>query len=224
MVRPPYLSLFHSFSRAKYIINSSTIITDILSYCAEGPGRTVAYYFFSFRDPEKQKIDNFLRSIIAQLICQMNNLPRCIMDLYEKYQAGSPPTKVLRQSLDSVLNLSGEAFVIIDALDECPIKDDERDKLCTLLSDISKSIMTPLHMLATSRKKADIESRFSKLPQMVPVPIQTSEVDGDILLYVNSQLETSRELSKRPAYIKAEISAKLSSQANGMYVILFKLE
>lgn len=43
----------------------------------------------------------------------------------------------LKVELQSVLKLSGQVFLIIDTLDECPISDEIRTKVLALLTELS---------------------------------------------------------------------------------------
>src|ERR1700761_1310554 len=100
---------------------SSTIIEETISYSSTLPTTFphVAYYYFTFRDPEKQKRCNILRSVIAQVISSMNTIPKVIQKLYHSYRSGESPLDILQSTLKSILEATGENFIIIDALDEC---------------------------------------------------------------------------------------------------------
>lgn len=54
-----------------------------------------------------------------------------------------------RQVLNIMMEFSGENFIIIDALDECSLQDNERDELCERLKDLASS--KRLHLVATGR-------------------------------------------------------------------------
>jgi hypothetical protein len=136
---------------------SSTIIEETKTYCSANTSKEsqLAYYYFSFTDVEKQKPGNLLRSIIAQLVSGVSEVPMWIQKLYDGYYTSELPLDVLKLALKSVLEVSIETSILIDALDECFSNQGSREQLCKILVEISNwSIPVPgLHILATSRKR-----------------------------------------------------------------------
>lgn len=125
----------------------------------------------------------------------------------------------MKAELQSVLKLSGQTFLVIDALDECPISDKEksRTKVLALLTKLSAWALPSVHVLVTSRKEPDISKALTPLMNFSSISIQTSQVQPDIHRYITSQLANDLELKKWSARIKEEIENTLVEQANGMY-------
>jgi hypothetical protein len=109
------------------------------------------------------------------------------------------------------------AFIVIDALDECP-KDGERSELLAALSDIKPRSMDNFHLLVTSRREPDIEATLSPLLTTPAISLQGSHVDLDIQSHISHQLATDPKLKKWSPDIKEEIEQALRAGANGMYV------
>ena len=105
----------------------------------------------------------------------------------------------LKMELQSVLKLSGQVFLVIDALDECPIGDESRAKVLALLTELSGWSLSNLHVLVTSRKEPDIEKALAPLANLVnfsSVSIQTNQVQADIHEYIKSQRAYDPELQR----------------------------
>ncbi|KAH0563190.1 hypothetical protein GP486_002236 [Trichoglossum hirsutum] len=199
----------------------STIIENTKNYCAAKPDSSIAYFYFSFNDTEKQKTCNFLRSVLAQLANQRQRIPDSLQSLYNGYRHGQPPTADLKRTLQSVLKLSGQTFIIADALDECPSNGTERVELCALLTEFSRWALPNLHILVTSRNEPDINEALSALVTFPAICIQSKQVDADIRLYVKTELENDPKLKKWSIQIKKEIENTLVEGADGMFRWVF---
>ena len=110
-----------------------------------------AYFYFDFNSGEKQAIDGFLCSVLAQLSCQMEPFPDSIKALYdENYKLSSRPK---RDTLVGTLFTPGKSFrrvyVVVDALDECSDRIGIADLIFTIMSRKKEEI----NILATSRKE-----------------------------------------------------------------------
>lgn len=124
--------------------------------------------------------------------------------------------------LRSVLKLSRQAFLVIDALDECPIgnKDENRAQVLALLTELSRWALPNIHILVTSRKEPDIDKALASLPNLLSISVQSHQVQPDIQRYIKSQLANDLELKKWSPLMKKEIEITLVEKAHGMYVSL----
>lgn len=128
----------------------------------------------------------------------------------------------MKMELQSVLKLSGQTFLVIDALDECPIGDKHksRTRVLALLTEISGWALPNLHILVTSRKEPDIDMALAPLVNLSSISILSSQVQPDIRRYIKSQLDNDLELKKWSSLIKEEIKNTLVENAHGMYICL----
>jgi hypothetical protein len=195
---------------------SSTIIEHMKEHC-EKPGFGLAYFYFDFSDTEKQEVSNFVSSLIAQLCHKVADLPEQLKKLYEGCNKGQQKAAMreLKAALSLVLKDLEDAFIVIDALDECP-KDGERGELLELITEIKSWSLPNLHLLATSRQEPDIEEVLTPLLTSLAIPIQGSGVESDIKLHITHELETDSQLTKWSRDVKVEIENTLVAGANGM--------
>lgn len=163
----------------------------------------------------KQKMRSLICSLTAQLARKMPRIPDDLLNLYSQYKHTQPPMERLVSTLRSTLEICGESFVIIDALDEC-IDNGRRTEILTLLTELSKWALSNLHVLVTSRKEPDIEKSLTPLLTLRPICIQTDQIQNDLRLYVRTHLRKDSDLAKWSPKIKQEIEETLIEGANGM--------
>src|SRR3984957_13816963 len=100
---------------------SSTVIQDIEAMCKDG-NASMAYFYFDFRDGNKQGLRDLLSSLLTQLSACSG--PRCdiLSKLYSAHDEGDkqPSDNILAKCLKEMLTLPGQpsTYLIIDALDE----------------------------------------------------------------------------------------------------------
>ena len=102
---------------------SSTVIQDIEAMCKAG-NASMAYFYFDFRDANKQGLRDLVPSLLTQLSACSG--PRCdiLSDLYSAHDKGKnqPSDSILAECLKEMLTLPDQppTYLIIDALDESP--------------------------------------------------------------------------------------------------------
>ncbi|GFP56049.1 putative ankyrin repeat protein L93 [Trichoderma asperellum] len=111
-------------------------------------------------------------------------------------------------------------YIIIDALDECPMITDERKKLLNSLHHILKAAPDSLHMFCTSRKEVDIDKAIRPLlskpwAEEIDLSYQIG-VLGDIAQYIDSILADA-DYDTWPKSIKEEAKSVLMEKADGMF-------
>ncbi|KAH9055679.1 hypothetical protein EDB87DRAFT_1280661 [Lactarius vividus] len=140
----------------------SAIINDITTLCEAGSG-SMAYFYFDFRDVDKQARRNLLPSLLIQLSTRSNAFCDILSRLYETHDNGArqPSDKALNQCLREMLALpnQGPVYLILDALDECPDTSDvpsAREQVLDLIKDLVGLRFPSLRICVTSRPEADI--------------------------------------------------------------------
>lgn len=159
-----------------------------------------------------------LRSILRQLFEQRVNTPEPLLDLYKKHKPFStePSFSDWVVALRSVLSMTGQSFILIDALDECPIVNNERGELLNLLNTIHGFGLPNVHILATSRKELDIEYALTPILTTPPIGIQNKIVNADVRTFLKGQLAHDPLLKNWPQAVQNEIENKLVGGSVGM--------
>ncbi|KAH9995623.1 hypothetical protein BJV77DRAFT_1066312 [Russula vinacea] len=117
---------------------------------AEIWARITRIFYFDFREDQKKDLRGLLSSLLVQLCEQSDAYSAILSEFYVAHRSGSQHASdsELLACLKDVLKLQGQAtvYIIIDALDECPITTEE-------LLDMQ---IPNLRICVTSRPEADI--------------------------------------------------------------------
>ena len=126
--------------------------------------------------------------------------------------------------LKGMLNLPGQAtvYIVVDALDECPVTTDlvlTRKKVLEFLEELVDLLIPNLRICVTSRPEADIMDILEDLAFCsVSLHGESGQVQ-DIAEYVRSFVHTSREMRRWKATDKQLVIDELTNKADGMCVI-----
>jgi hypothetical protein len=188
----------------------------------------MAYFYFDFKELEKQNRRNLLPSLLVQLSAQSS--PRCniLHRLYLDHDKGThkPTEAVFMQCLKDMLTVPNQPpiYIILDAVDECPnsygIPSSPRERVLTLVKELIDLHIPHLHICATSRPEFDIRATLGPLSlYTVPLHDQSGQKQ-DIVDYVNSVVYSDSEtmMKRWREDDKKRVVESLSERANGMYV------
>jgi hypothetical protein len=176
----------------------------------------VVFYYFSFSDPAKQTVRNLLYSVLLQLAQKRIILPKTLHQLYEEYRLGQPPLARVIEALHATLTVAGEVFLVIDALDECPLQNDERPLLLSTLSQVVGWRIPSLRLLATSREEDDIKRYIKGLLTLDPISIQSDVISSDIRSHVQTELDAAFFNRDWPSDLRSEVEEVLVVGAKGV--------
>ena len=203
---------------------SSTIIHDIEALCKAGKA-SMAYFYFDFRDADKQSLHDLLPSILTQLSARSASRCDILSKLYMDHDEGKsqPSDEALTRCLKAVLALPGEdpVYLIIDALDECPDSHgipSPRERLLQLVKELVELHIQTVHICVTSRPEIDIREVLEPLTSCrVCLHDQTGQKE-DIADYIKSVVYSNSEsiMKRWRAEDKELVIETLTSRANGM--------
>jgi hypothetical protein len=208
------------------LLISSTVIEDIKTLCKAGEA-SMAYFYFDFRNANKQSLRDLLPSLLTQLSARSS--PRCdiLSELYSVHDNGKnqPSDSDLTQGLEDMLSLPDQRpiYLIMDALDESPISSgipSARERVLQLLKELVDLGLPNLHICVTSRPEIDIRNAIEPLTSLrVSLHDQTGQKE-DIADYVRSIVYSNSDTNmKRWKKEDKEIVIKtLAERADGMYV------
>lgn len=205
-------------------ILSSTIIEHLLQHCCNGPGMVTAYFYFDFKDTQKQRPELMLRSLLWQLLQRSVTTQRDLETLFSSCENGVRQLlqHELLEAVRQIMQEFAHVYIILDALDECT----QRPELMDVLEIVGGWELQNLHLLMTSRKERDIESSLeSYVDEEDTICLQSDVVDKDIQRYVQYRLSEDKSLVKwhKDAAIRQEIETTLMRGACGMCVCSPKL-
>ena len=188
---------------------SSGIIDNVRHCCSPGSA-SMAYFYFDFNEAAKVSYSKLLRSLIKSFSNQFPSVAPALVDLYkQKSERQEQPTnEELLVTLTTMLGSFDQAFIIIDALDEC-----SQEQTCTikLFGRLLHAGFRNFHLLVTSRDELAIAMDLGSLA-CHHVDLNTTVVDRDIELYLDSELTSDSKLGKWSTLIKS----RLMERAGGM--------
>ena len=184
---------------------------------------SIAYFYFDFRDVNKQKLHNLLPSLLIQLSARSDPCCDVLSRLYDLHDRGvqKPNDRAMVECLKEMLSLEAEGptYIIMDALDECPITStipSPREEVLEFVDEIVGLHLPNIHVCVTSRPEHDIQAVLKHLTVCaVSLHDETGQQD-DIFNYVASFVRSDRNLRRWREEDKELVIKTLSEKADGM--------
>jgi hypothetical protein len=186
---------------------------------------SMAYYYFDFRDTDKQNCRNLLLSLLSQLSARCDLCCYILHRIYVTHNNGAhrPTDDVLVQCLKEALTLSIDrpTYIIIDALDECPNTfgmPSPREVVLDFVKELVELSLPNLHICITSRPEIDIRAVIEPLTtRRVSLHDETGQ-KKDIVEYVSSVVDSDVRMGKWREEDRKLVIETLSEKADGMCV------
>ncbi len=183
----------------------------------------MAYFYFDFRDVNKQNRCDLLPSLVAQLSDQSHRHCDALNDLYLKHGKGAqkPSEDELVQCLKKMVTLPDEQpiYLIVDALDECPDTlgmPSPREQVLDLVKELVELSLPNLHVCVTSRPEIDIRHALEPLTSLRVSLHEQSGQRKDIIEYVTSVVQSDRKMRRWRDEDRRLVIETLSERADGM--------
>jgi hypothetical protein len=183
----------------------------------------MAYFYFDFRDVNKQKLQNLLPSLLSQLSARSDSCHDILSQLYCTHDRGeqTPSDRAMVECLKEMLSLQAQwpTFVILDALDECPISSSipsAREEVLELVDELVSLHLPNLHICVTSRPEHDIRVVLECLTEH---PVSLHDESGqqeDISNFVASFVRSNQRMKRWRDEDKNLVIKVLSEKAEGM--------
>lgn len=173
----------------------------------------IAFFYFDFRDQNKQDCIGMLRALLLQLSGQLGECAQDLGQLYKAYEPGTPPTDALIVYLQRMIKRFHHVYILLDALDESP-RYNKRDEVLEAIETIRMWRLPGLHLLVTSRNEIDIRRSLDPASDH-DIPMKNTEIDQDIASFVHYQLNNNPVFSKWKAEYD-EIISTLTQRAQGV--------
>ena len=192
----------------------SIVVDELTTRFSNDPTIGIAYIYCNFRRQEEQKIDDLLASLLKQLAESQPSLPVTVEELYDrlKTKRTRPTLDEILGSLQMVMAAYSRVFIIIDALDECPVSNVCRQRFLSGLFNLSTKCGA--NLFATSRPISSIEKVFEGNPML---EIRASE--DDVRRYLDSYMFRLPGFVVRSPELQEEIKTDIVKAVDGMYVV-----
>jgi hypothetical protein len=184
----------------------------------------MAYFYFDFRNVDKQKLHDLLPSLLIQLSARSNPCCDILSRLYSSHDRGlqKPSDRVMVECLKEMLSLEAQPpiYIILDALDECPVAStappSPREEVLEFVDELVALHLPNLHICVTSRPEHDIRVVLERLTEH---PVSLHDESGqqeDITNYVASFVCSNRRMQRWRDEDKNLVIKTLSEKADGM--------
>ena len=190
---------------------------------------SMAYYYFDFRDTDKQNRRNLLLSLLSQLSARSDLCCSMLHRIYVTHDNGShkPTDDVLLQCLKETLTLLNDrrTYIIMDALDECPDTSgmpSPREVVLEFVKGLVELSLPNLHICITSWPEIDIRTVIESLTTRRVSPHDETRQTKDIIKYVSSIVSSDMRMGKWQEKDQKLVIDTLSEKADGMCVFISK--
>jgi hypothetical protein len=193
-----------------------------MTLCNAGKA-SLAYFYFDFRDIDKQNLRNLLPSLLIQLSARSDPCCDILSRLYSAHNRGvqKPSDRAMIECLKEMLTheAQGPTYIIMDALDECPTASSvpsPREDVLGLVEELVGLNIANLHICVTSRPEHDIRAVLEPLT-LRPVSLHDeSGQQDDIANYIASFVHSDRRMGRWREEDKELVIKMLSRKADGM--------
>jgi hypothetical protein len=183
----------------------------------------MAYFYFDFRDVDKQKLHNLLPSLLIQLSARSDPCCDILSGLYSSHDRGvqKPSDHAMIECLKEMLTVKaqGPSYIILDALDECPTTStipSPREEVLELVDELVGLHLPDLHICVTSRPEHDIRAVLKHLTQRDVSIHEESGQQEDIANYIASFVRTDPKVRRWRKEERDLILKTLLDKADGM--------
>ena len=203
---------------------SSTIIQDIATMCEAGQA-SMAYFYFDFRNFNKQHLHDLIPSLLIQLSAHSDLRCDILSQLYAAHDDGKtqPSDVVLTNCLKQMVTVPDQfpTYLVVDALDECPDTSgvpSPRERVLQLVVELVELRLPNLHICVTSRPELDIRDVLEPLTPLRVSLHDQSRQKQDIVDYVKSIVYSDSErIMRRWKMEDKDLGIEtLSERADGM--------
>ena len=206
----------HGIAGSGKTVLCSTVIESLSDHLKISQNdRDLAYFYFDFRARDKLTCNGMMRSLLRQLLSLQSILPESIQNLFEqgKRKGHQPQQAQLLEALCQVINKSEATYLVIDALDECPMRED----LTVLIMDLFEKTKLKINVFITSREAFDIEEALSEIQvdDILLIDVERQMIGSDIEDFIRSRLSKDPKLRKWTNH-KSKLLEVLCRKAGGM--------
>jgi hypothetical protein len=183
----------------------------------------MAYFYFDFKDIDKQRLHNLLPSLLIQLSASSDSCCDILSRLYSSHNRGvrKPADHAMVECLKEMLTLEahGPTYIIMDGLDECPITStipSPREEVLELVEELVGLHLPNVHICVTSRPEHDIQAVLEGLTRCSVSLHDESGQQQDIANYVASFVHLDQRMRRWREEDKDLVIKTLPERADGM--------
>lgn len=189
----------------------AAIVIDHLCNTIRSEDIGIVYIYCIYKMQLQQTLVNLFASLLKQLLQQQGVVSDDLKTLYRRHvQTETRPTlDEIFTMLQSQINRFSQVFVVVDALDECPVENRVRQDLLSKLDALQTS--HNIHLMVTSRPLPDIMQQF---PSSLRLEIRAKE--EDINQYLDGQMHRLAGCVMRSVDLQEFVKESIVKAVDGM--------
>lgn len=190
---------------------TSIVINELTTKFSDDAQTAIVYVYCNYKRQNEQTLEALLSSILKQLLERMSQLPESIKTLYQKCLFKKTWLSVDEHLslIESVIVQFSRVFVLVDALDECRIKDNTQGSFVNKLTSLQS--VSEINLLFTSRFMPEIVNRFKGALRR-----EVRADERDVKKYIESRMNELPLFARNNADLKEDISLALLRSVDGM--------
>ena len=196
----------------------SAVVIEDIDRCSTSDRRSIACFYFDFKESQRQSPDAMVKSLFKQLLPRYAKTPPALEAMSSSRNGIlQPSVDMLLTCLEQMAQEVPNPYIVLDALDECA----DLARLMGIIKRIAS--WHSVNLLVTSRLISDIQCSLKTfVSSEATICLQTERVDEDIRRYVRCRLSQDYRLNKwqKTLEIVSEIETMLTEKSHGMYVSL----
>lgn len=198
---------------------AGAIITECLARHEINPGRVVAYFFCTYRNPESLSPVAILSTLAVQLARQDERAFELLAKYHDDQRSthslpGDPAIEGLTAVLMNMSPLFEQIYIIVDGLDECGSQTEASVQSLLSLA-LSGDHHQNINLVLASRNELAISEQLKEHFEYLEIEAHTEDVQP----YVSSELDSrisSNKLRIRDLTLKDHVMTELVERAKGM--------
>lgn len=170
----------------------------------------IAYFYMTY-DNKSQSAFNMIKSLLTQLLYQSKILPEALVQLFQTRRG--PGEDLVRKLFKETLRPFFKVFIVLDALDECDIR--ERNKLTHYLQGLLDSKENDVNICYTTRPELQdvLISNRSK-------SIVIGALNDDIRTFLQEQIQLNDSHHALNEVDRTKIITKIILKSQNMFTSL----
>ena len=181
---------------------------------------SLAFFYCDFRDDSKKNLRGLLSSLLVQFCHLSDSYSAILSDFHSEHDNGSrhPSDTALIGCLKRLLKHPGQApaYIIIDALDECPNTSgmpSPREEVLAFVEELVDLHLANLNICITSRPEVDIKGCLDPLPfNQISLHTESGQLQ-DIVDYIKFVVQNMKRWTAADKELVFEV---LTRKSDGM--------
>ncbi|OAP55828.1 hypothetical protein AYL99_09980 [Fonsecaea erecta] len=195
-------------------MSTAIVIDELCNKFQNDSSIAIAYVYCNFRRKHEQRALDLLENLLKQLIWRQDLVPQSVQRLYEEHcrKRTRPLIDTISKTLQSIIPSYSRTFIVIDALDECQVKDGEQERFLAEL--LSLQTQTGINLFVTSRFIPGIEKKFRE-----SIRLEIRANDEDLSTYIDHHMGELPSFVSRNEELQKNIKTAIIKAVDGMFLL-----